>query len=133
MPFQIVKVDQPQQVVYGWANVSATPDGELVTDRQDDIIEPAELERAAIQFMLDSRSAGVMHKGAGVGDVVASLVTTPDVVKALFGESAATAAIPVGWLIGVKFEDVNVFKRIVRGELKAFSIQGTAERVPVAA
>jgi hypothetical protein len=63
-----------------------------------------------------------------VGHIVASLVTTPDVVKAFFGPGVH---LPVGWLIGVKYYDTKVFKRVITGELRMFSIQGRADSVEV--
>ena len=123
MAFQILKTEPSQQVVYGWGSVSLA-DGDLVTDLQGDQIEPDELERAVIEFMLDYRTSGVMHEGGAVGVVVASLVTTPDIVRA-FGLSPD---LPVGWILGVKVRDPHVWASIVSGELKAFSIQGIADR-----
>lgn len=131
MPFEIAKTDAAQQIVYGWANVSVDAGGEHVTDLQGDIIDPVDLDKAVVKFMLESRQSGVMHKGESVGDVVASVVTTPEIMKAMFGDSVP--AHPVGWFIGVKIADPKVFKRAVDGDLAMFSIQGSAERVPVGA
>lgn len=132
MPFTIAKTDAAQQIVYGWANVSVNADGQPVTDLQGDIIDPDDLDKAVTKFMLESRQSGVMHKGESVGDVVASIVTTPEILKAMFGDSVPANA-PAGWFIGVKIADPKVFKRAVDGELAMFSIQGSAERVPVGA
>lgn len=129
--FRIAKTDAAQQTVYGWANV-AIRDGEQVVDLQGDVIAPAELERAVTKFMIDSRQSGVMHEGSATGEVIASIVTTPDVVKAMFGDNVPDG-LPVGWFVGVKIHDAKVFKRVVSGELSMFSIQGSAKRVPVAA
>lgn len=123
MSFQVLKTDTTQQIVYGWGSVSFS-NGGLVTDLQGDQIEPEELERAVVEFMLDYRTSGVMHEGGAVGIVVASLVTTPDIVEA-FGLGPN---IPVGWILGVKVQDKQTWQRVVSGELQAFSIQGTSER-----
>ena len=131
MAFEIIRKDKAQQVVYGWASVSVD-DGELVTDLQGDQIEPDELEKAVEQFMLDYRAqqaggAGVMHETEPMCEVIASLVTTPDIVKAFgLGDD-----IPVGWILGLKVINPEVWKRVESGELQALSIQGSAERVPV--
>ena len=127
--FAIIRKDQAQQVVYGWASVSVD-DGELVTDLQGDQIEPDELEKAVTDFMLNYRAqeaggAGVMHETEPKCEVIASLVTTPDIVKA-FGLGAG---LPVGWILGLKVLDAETWKRVESGELKALSIQGSAERV----
>ncbi len=127
--FAIIRKDQAQQVVYGWASVSVD-DGELVTDLQGDQIEPDELEKAVVDFMLNYRAqeaggAGVMHETGPKCEVIASLVTTPDIVKA-FGLGPN---LPIGWILGLKVLDADTWKRVESGELKALSIQGSAERV----
>ena len=128
MAFQIIRKDSAQHVVYGWASVSVD-DGEIVTDLQGDQIEPDDLEQAVEAFMLDYRAgvadgSGVMHETGPMCEVIASLVTTPDIVKAFgLGEN-----IPIGWILGLKVLDEAVWQRVVSGELKALSIQGTAER-----
>lgn len=127
MSFQILKSEPSQQIVYGWGSV-AVSDGELITDLQGDQITPETLEKAVVDFMLEYRQSGVMHEGESVGDVVASLVTTPDIVKAFgLGEN-----VPIGWILGVKVKDPVVWAKVVSGEYKAFSIQGTADREEVA-
>jgi hypothetical protein len=127
--FNIIRKDASQRIVYGWASVSVA-DGELVTDLQGDQIEPDELERAVAQYLLDYRAqeveaGGVMHETSGTEcEVIASLVTTPDICKAFgLGDD-----VPVGWILGLKVLDDDTWARIVSGELKALSIQGTAER-----
>jgi hypothetical protein len=129
MAFQIIRKDKAQQVVYGWASVSVD-DGELVTDLQGDQIEPDELEKAVTDFMLNYRAqeaggSGVMHETEPMCEVIASLVTTPDIVKA-FG---LAEKLPIGWILGLKVLDADVWRRVESGELKALSIQGSADRV----
>ena len=68
--------------------------------------------------------AGVMHETPSKCEVIASLVTTPDICKA-FGLGDA---LPIGWILGLKVLDEAVWARVVSGELQAMSIQGTAER-----
>lgn len=128
--FDIVTKHDDERVAYGWAMVSATPSGVPVVDLQGDRVDPAELERASIDFMISSRDSGVMHKGAPIATVVASLVTTPEVTKAL---GIPEGVVPVGWVIGVKIHDTGTWEMVKRGELRMFSIQGTADRVPVEA
>lgn len=128
--FAIVKADEDQRIVYGWASVVVNPDGTPVIDSQDDIITPTELEKAAHAYVLKSRDGGVMHEETGVAKLVASLVTTPEIVKALF-PSAHAGAIPTGWVVGFKVLDDKVWKRVKSGELSAFSIGGRGTRVPV--
>lgn len=124
--FEIIKADQAQQLVFGWAGKYLDAAGQPLVDLQGDIIEPKDIEKASYDFVLKSRESGVMHEGKAVGSIVASLVTTPEIVKAFF---PGATDIPVGWIIGVKLHDAKVFKRVVDGELAMFSIQGSADRV----
>ena len=47
---KILKADEEQRMVYGWASV-VTEKGEAVVDRQGDVIEPETLVRAVNKFM----------------------------------------------------------------------------------
>ncbi len=125
IPFTVAKFNDEEQIAFGWANVSMRVDGEIVVDRQGDIIEPEVLEKAAYNFMLDFRDSGVNHEGPSIGQVVESVVFTPDKLVAM---GVAKDTLPLGWWIGVKLEDAAVFKRVKDGDLPMFSIQGSAER-----
>ena len=128
--FAIVKTDAEQRIVYGWASVIVNDDGSPVIDNQNDIITPAELEKAAYQYVLKSRDGGVMHEETGVAKLVASLVTTPEIIKALFPNVHA-GAIPTGWVVGFDVINEDVWKRVKDGELTGFSIHGGGDRIPV--
>jgi hypothetical protein len=119
----IVKVDDEQRTVWGWASVIAE-DGKPVVDRQGDIITEADLIAAAHDFMLNARQAKAMHEGDRVGDVVESMVLTEDRAKAL----GIPGGGKVGWLIAMKIHDDAVWKRVKAGELRAFSIGGRGKR-----
>jgi hypothetical protein len=123
---RVTKLDEDQHLVYGWASVTEK-DGQLVVDSQDDTITTDDLVKAAHDFVLSSRRSAEMHRdGSHIGDIVESLVFTPDVQKALGIDLGM-----VGWFIGVKVSDMGVWKRIKSGEYKAFSIGGTGVRVPL--
>jgi len=124
---QVIKADHAQQVVYGWAGQYTDVDGNPVVDLQGDVITPDEIEKASYAYLLDKRDNGVMHEGKTVGKIVASLVTTPDVVKAFFGD----VKMPIGWIIGVKYLDKKIFKAAVEGKLPMFSIQGHSDKEDV--
>lgn len=49
--FKIAKSDDEQMLAFGWANISIRSDGEVIEDWQEDIIEPADLENAAYEFV----------------------------------------------------------------------------------
>lgn len=128
-PFQIAKTDEAERLVFGFANVSIAKDGEEIVDLQGDIIEPADLERAAYGFVLHFRETGEMHKGSAVGQLVESMVFTPDKLAAL---GIAKDAVPCRWWVGFKLAP-EAFEKVKDGTYQMFSIQGRAEREEVAA
>lgn len=119
-PVGIVKIDEDQKIVYGWASV-VTEKGEVVTDRQGDIISPDDMEKMATDFMMSARVAKAMHDGDGIGEVVHSMPMTKSIAKS-FGINTDRE----GWMIAMKVHDEEVWKRVKSGELKAFSIGGQA-------
>lgn len=131
MDAKIAKVDDAQGLVYGWASV-VVKDGAEVVDSQGDLITPAELEKAAVSFMLNHRAAGEMHKGQATGTIVESVVMSPEKASAMgFGADIAKSA-PTGLWIGVKLDPKGeTFAKVKSGEYRMFSIQGRAKRVPV--
>ena len=126
--FCVNKSREDEQLVSGWANVALDKDGNAPLDWQDDIIEPAVLEKAAVQFMLDYRGSGEMHKGNSKGTVVESIVLTKEKQEAI---GIPAGYVPEGWFITVKVHDPAVFAKVKDGTYKMFSIQGKAKRVEI--
>lgn len=116
----VLKVDDEQGLVYGWAYVS-TQDGNLLVDSQGDSIEPIEMEKMATDFMLNSRNAKVMHKGENVGTFVHSFPMTNDIMKAFDIYSDRE-----GWLVAMKPDNPEVMKAYKAGDYTGFSIGGKA-------
>jgi len=125
---EIFKSNEFEKLVSGWASVAKNADGSLPLDWHDDIITAEELEKAAINFMLEYRESGEMHKGESKGTVVESIVFTKQKMEAM---GIPEGIIPEGWFITVKIHDDEVFKKVVDGEYKMFSIQGKARRLKV--
>lgn len=119
---KILKSDDEQRVVYGWASV-VTEKGEPVVDLQGDVIEPSELVRATTEFMKSARESKMMHQGGQIGTVIHSMPLIDDIAKSL-----GIATEREGWLVGVHVTDDDVWKRVKSGELAAFSIGGRAEK-----
>jgi hypothetical protein len=67
-----------------------------------------------------------MHDGGSIGDVVQSIVFTKEVYKMLGLQEGK-----IGWFIKMKINDDATWERVKSGELKAFSVGGYANRVPV--
>jgi hypothetical protein len=79
---KILKADDEQRMVYGWASV-VTEKGEPVIDRQGDVIEPDTLVKAVNNFMEHVRVGKAMHTGDQVGVVVHSMPITKEIGDAL--------------------------------------------------
>lgn len=124
--FSIVKTDLEERMIWGWGSV-ITVKGEPVVDRQQDIIELSELKQAVYHFMDNHRVGGEMHKLLGVGTVVESLVFSAELQKALKIDLGKE-----GWFVGVRVDNDATWERVKKGELRSFSLGGSAERVPVA-
>ena len=124
--FDIYKAREDEGLVSGWANVAIDTNGEPPLDWQDDVIAPETLEKAAINFMLDFRDSGEMHRGNSKGTVVESIVFTKEKQRVL---GIPEGTVPEGWFITVKVHDPEVFAKVKDGTYRMFSIQGSAKRV----
>lgn len=126
--FKIMKSDDEKMLAFGWANVSMRVDGELIEDWQGDIIEPEELENAAYEYVRLYGDGGEMHERGGVAVLIESVVFTEEKMQAM-GIPAGT--LPVGWWIGFKVTDEDVWQKIKDGTYSMLSIEGEAERIEV--
>lgn len=126
--FKIMKSDDDKMLAFGWASVSMRVDGELIEDWQKDIVEPEELENAAYEYVLLYREGGEMHERGGTAVLIESMVFTEEKMLAM-GIPAGT--LPVGWWIGFKVTDPDVWEKVKDGTYPMFSIEGEAERVEV--
>lgn len=126
--FKITKRDDEKMLAFGWANVSIRSDGELIEDWQEDIVEPEDLEQAAYEFVQLYREGGEMHERGGVATLVESVVFTEEKQRAM---GIPEGTLPVGWWIGFKVLDADVWEKVKDGTYSMFSIEGEAERVEV--
>ena len=117
---KILKTDDEQRLVYGWASV-VTEKGEAVVDRQGDVIEAETLVKAVNEFMEHVRVGKAMHTGDQVGVVVHSLPITKEI-----GDSLGIQSDREGWVVAYKVFDDDVWNMVKSGELAAFSIGGRA-------
>lgn len=127
---EIVKTDPHQRMVYGWAYVAKTADGQQVVDHSGDIIDdPTELEKAAIDFVLKSRN----------GDSEHDTVTKAVLVESLYLDKAKAEAmgldcpVPTAWWVGFKIQDDAAWDRVLKGEWTSFSIGGSGLRTALEA
>ena len=128
--FSVFKTDDDKRLVFGWASISITVDGEQLEDRQKDIIDPEDLEEAAYEYVLNFRDTGEEHISTmrKKGKLVESCVFTAEKQKAI---GIPEGILPIGWWIGFKIEDDAAWEKVKNGTYKMFSIEGKANRVPV--
>ncbi len=126
----ITKADNDKMQAFGWANVAIRVDGEVIQDWQDDIVEMAELENAAYNFVLHYRSGGEMHKKSDVATLIESVVFTKEKMDAM---GIPPETIPEAWWIGFQVNDPDVWEKVKDGEYQMFSIEGDAVREQVEA
>ena len=122
----IAKIDDDQQLVFGWASIIKDEEGRLLVDRQDDFIkEEGELEKAAYDYVLQSRDGGEMHIRKGVSTMVESVVLTKEKQEAM---GITDQNVPVGWWIGFKVNDDRVWGEVKKGGYSGFSVHGKGKR-----
>ena len=128
--FSIFKTDDDKRLVFGWASISITIDGEQIEDRQQDIIDPEDLEEAAYEYVLNFRDTGEEHIPTmrKKGKLVESCVFTEEKQKAM---GLPEGSLPIGWWIGFKIDDDAAWERVKNGTYRMFSIEGKASREPV--
>ena len=123
-----MKSDDEKMLAFGWASVSMRVDGELVEDWQNDIVEPEELERAAYDYVLLYREGGEMHERGGAAVLIESIVFTEEKMRVM---GIPIGTLPVGWWIGFKVTDKDVWNKVKDGTYNMLSIEGEAERIEV--
>lgn len=122
----IAKADGDKRLVFGWANVIKTEDGKVLLDRQNDYIDDEwELEKAAYDYMIDSRDGGVMHVRTGVSTVIESMMFTEEKMAAM---GIAKGLLPVGWWLGMRVHDDQVWEDVKSGRYPGFSVHGRGIR-----
>lgn len=128
--YTIYKTDDDKRLVFGWASVSIKVDGEQIEDRQQDMIDPEDLEEAAYEYVLNFRDTGEEHIPTmrKKGKLVESCVFTAEKQKAM---GIPEGILPIAWWIGFKIEDDEAWEKVKNGTYKMFSIEGKAKRIPV--
>lgn len=129
--FRVAKADEDRQQIFGWASV-VLKDGQLVIDKQGDMIMPETLEDAAYDFLLSDGKHGHMHKLIGTGRPIESMVFTLEKQKALdIVVKDQDGHQIVGWWLGFQVDDPNVWAMHKRGELPDFSIGGLSNSIEI--
>jgi hypothetical protein len=131
---QIMKVDDDQRTVYGWASV-ISEGGRPYVDSQGDIIEPDMLTKATTDFMMDVRKAMAMHQRTPDGRIDDSMLKGVVVhsfpLTAALAKSLGISSDKEGWMVGLKITDEPTWQLVKSGKLRAFSIGGVGDREEV--
>lgn len=132
---KIAGLSEDQRLVFGLASMSVDAEGETITDLQNDQIEPAELEKAFYDFVESGGAGDVNHDRKDVSTLVECFVVTKEKLAMLLKAVGYTGDMPeyngaAAWT-GWRVKDDSVWKRVKSGELKGFSIEARAQRVPV--
>ena len=127
---RILKADEDKRLVFGWALIAITADGNQVEDLQQDIIDPEELESAVYKYVLEFRDAGEEHIPSRrlKGKLVESVIFTKEKMKAM---GIPEGIVPEGWWVGFYVNDASAWELIKNGTYKMFSIEGKAIREAV--
>lgn len=129
--FSVLGKQDELQIAFGWLYVCKRADGSVVVDHSGEVISIKDLERAGYGYALDSRVAGCMHmKNADgstiqVGRMCEMVVFTEEKRAAM---KVPPGVLPDAMWIGLKIDDAGVWARIKSGELRMFSLGGTAIR-----
>lgn len=122
---KIIKMDDEQRVVWGWASV-ATEDGNPVFDVHGDHIPMSELTRASVDFMENVRVGKSLHQGEQTSSVIGCLPLSQELAKALGIETNRE-----GLIMGFRVHDDATWSLIKSGELPALSIGGRGRKYAV--
>lgn len=123
----VAKFDTAKQMVFGWAYVTHDPQGVLNVDKSGEFVDDSdEIEDAAYNFVLKSRSGDIDHTNVQTSTLVESIAFTPEKIEKM---GLPPDTLPTGWWVGFKIHDPDVWAR--RDEFTSFSIFGAAKKETV--
>lgn len=121
--FEVLRKDDAAHRVYGWFSIAKDKDGKTLVDKHGDVIEVADLEDAAAEFVKEWRQGGQEHQGGAPNKLIASIVLSREVQGAM---GLPAGLLPEGWF-GAFEVGADAFAKLAKGELLMFSIEGEAE------
>ena len=123
---ELLRKRQADQVFYAWASV-VEKDGVEVSDHEGDGWDAAGMEVAAWDFCARGGAHGISHRGIATdSELVGSMAFTKDLQDALGIDLGR-----VGWVVGFRVGDVELWDDIDNGRLPMVSIGGSGYREPV--
>jgi cation transport regulator ChaB len=122
---EITKLDEEQQMVFGWGYVCRRKDGSLVVDHSGEVVSIKEIEKAAYDYCLHARDMKQMHRGDVRGSLIELFVSTKEKRAAM---GIAEGQLPDGLWLGFKIHDEQAWKDVKSGRTRMFSLGGRAQR-----
>ncbi len=126
---EVVKVDEEKRVALSVALKASGGENGDRPDKEGDMVSAEEVEKAAYDFMLNSRFMDLHHREKLSKLRVAVVESSLAPVAFQAGE---TAVMKGDWLVGLKFFDETLWEKVKKGEINAFSIKGKGRRRRVA-
>lgn len=129
MPVRIVKRDEVRQIAY---SVVLEPRSAANPDSQGDWYTAEDIEKAAHRWL------GHVAKGDGWGDVMHDEATRAGVPVESFiapvdfgwGDGDRVEVVKAGsWVVGMFYEDADLWARVEAGEFDAVSVGGSGTRI----
>ena len=115
---EICKKDDAKRVVYG---VIYEPD---VEDTQGDSADAEEIEKAAWDFLKESRTINLQHGKDATDVFVVESYVTPQVIS-MNGKDVKKGA----WMMAVQIENKDLWDDVKTGRFTGFSMEGIADRI----
>lgn len=117
---KISKIKEDEQLVFGFFSVVEKA-GEKVIDYEGDYIDPVALEKAAYDYVINSRQGDDRHDEKPQAILVESMFFSKE-KQELLGIDLEL----VGWFGGFKILNKELWEKVKRGERAMFSIGGMA-------
>lgn len=129
---EILKVDEEQGRVYGWAYV-LTKNGEQVVDHSQDTIDTPEarqhLEEAFVSYVKDHRTGDLDHESFGVSRLIEAAFITKEKAEVM-GIDATQEGLWVGYEFNRDTPEGQAAWETAK-QRGAFSIVGRGRREPI--
>src|SRR5262245_20527760 len=124
---RIVKSDDAQQRLFGWASIAIQKDGTQLVDLQGDAIDIGDLEEAWYSYVQESGKLNMQHTGPVRGHLIEAMVFTPEKIAAL---GLPPDSLPEGAWVGYHVPDRADYELVKSLNFVMFSIEGEAFREP---
>jgi len=126
--FEPMIKDNAQHLLFGWAYVAQTPDGEQAVDHSGEMIKEEDfedLEKAVYLFNMAFRDSDIRHSCIAKGTLVESVVMTKEKQRAM---GIPEGTVPLGVWMGYFFAEDEDWNEISKMASPMFSIYGSATK-----